>query len=57
MRITIEAYKHDRVDDDGQDAAALDEETEKISTVVYLSEASAHQEIKQPSKTLRWEGL
>jgi hypothetical protein len=57
MRITLEAYKHDRIDGDGQDAAALDEETEKISTVVYLSESWAHQEIKQPSKTPRWEGL
>lgn len=57
VRITIEAYKHERVDGDGQDPGLIDEQTEKISTVVYLSEAWSHQELKQPSKSLRWGGL
>lgn len=57
VRITLEAYTHDRIDGDAQDANELDSQTEMISSVIYLSEAVAHQDLKQPSKSLRWGGL
>lgn len=56
VKVTIEAFKHDRVDGDGKDQA-LDEETETLSTVIYLADSWASAEIKQPAKTPKWSGF
>lgn len=56
VRITVEAWLHDRVEGDGQDETA-DLATDKIQTVVYLSDSWEYTELKEQDKTIRWSNL
>ena len=54
VRITIEAFVRDREDGDGQDSSAVDQGTEKLSSVIYLTRAGEFAELKEPDKNIKW---
>jgi hypothetical protein len=57
VRVTVEAYVHDRVDGDGQDPAIADQQTEKINSVIYVNRGSEFSEIKERDKNIRWSAM
>jgi len=57
VRVTIEAYLHDRAGAQGSDVAGLDEAVLTINTVVYLNGATDFVEMKEPDKSMRWGAL
>lgn len=55
VKVTVEAWVHDRADGDGQDPTQADEATDKISTVIYITNAMEYKDIGgDPSKTVNW---
>jgi len=56
VRITIEAWTRDRKEGDGQDES-IDQSTESIGTVVYVTNAREYADLKDQSKTIRWDKL
>lgn len=56
VKITIEAWLHARVEGDTQDEST-DQATDKLQTVIYLSDSWEYPEIKEPVKTIRWSNL
>lgn len=56
VRVTIEAWLNDRVQGDGQSEEA-DQATDKMQTVVYLSDSWEYTELKDQVKTIKWSNL
>lgn len=55
LRITIEAYARDW--EEGDQGADDQQATEKLQTVVLLTEAANYPELKTQTSTIRWENL
>jgi len=57
VRLTIEAYLHERSGIQGSDATTLDDAVMAINTVVFLNNAIDFVEMKEPDKSIRWGAL
>jgi hypothetical protein len=53
VRITIEAWSEDREVDDTR-GETIDQQTETLSTVIFLNDSWEYTELKEPDKTIKW---